>query len=59
MDKFEHEGKTYVAKEEESGMGLCDGCAFIDDDCVCKGSFQCEANQREDKREIIWVEEKA
>ena len=52
MDRFEHEGKTYVAKDE---VIWCKGCAFgIGYTCAAPDSAPpCWA----DDRDFIWVEE--
>ena len=58
MNRFEYEGKTYAAK----AVGLhCHGCAF-DYAALCPkirkiAGSECGHKDREDGRDIIWVEE--
>ena len=67
MDRIEVGGKTYVAKEPLGSFPVCyggscaecRGCAFHADGlfrtCITVGP--CCADEREDGRDIIWVEE--
>jgi|GEM_PF-6017458 len=55
MDKFELEGKTYVAKDAPAPFDLCSGCVF-DPLPSCTEVQECCAANREDNRDIIWVE---
>lgn len=48
MNEFERDGVKYVAREKEG----CDGCAFITD---CLGVPNCDRDDRDDSRSIIWV----
>ena len=64
MDRFEHDGKTYVAKDSDAACHSADGsgtpCAFNDDDHACVDrldSAPCCPGGRADGRYIIWVEE--
>ena len=50
MDRFEHEGKTYVAQEVDGSS--CDGCAF-DHLWTCATIRNCSIGPSL----IIWVEE--
>jgi len=55
MDRFELDGKVYVA--EDSAGRKCGACALLClDSHVCVEHLCC-ADEREDGREIIWVEE--
>jgi len=56
MDKFELEGKTYVAKGAMTSFNLCSGCVF-DPLPSCTEVQECCAEHREDGKDIIWVEE--
>ena len=58
MDRFELDGKTYVAKDE---ISRCEGCGLagmFNPSCAEMEPFpSCQASARADEREIIWVEE--
>jgi len=56
MDKFELEGKTYVAKDAPPPFDLCSGCAF-DPLPSCAEIPECCGVNRADGRDTIWVEE--
>ena len=65
MDKMEIGGKTYVAEEPlgvipNSNCSECRGCAFNTDELlkICGDLSSCCAGERDDGRDIIWVEEK-
>jgi hypothetical protein len=51
---FKANGIIYEAKDDVSEF--CDGCAFQYK--VCGNSPDCEPDQREDKRNIIWARKK-
>ena len=60
MDRFEYEGKTYVAKD---AVSACRDCAF-DDDNLCQNvrempGSECGHRDREDGRDIVWVKEES
>ena len=64
MDRFEYEGKTYVAKDSDEACHSADGlrtpCAFYSDNHACgdrADSAPCVSDHRADGRYIIWVEE--
>ena len=59
MDKFELDGKTYIAKRAMTSYNLCSGCAFDPlPSCTWTGIQECCAEHREDGKDIIWVEVK-
>ena len=55
MNRFEYEGKTYVAHSIPDNVGICHGCAFRYLFDVC--TLACSSPGREDGFDIIWVEE--
>ena len=67
MDRIEVGGKTYVAKEPLGSFPIsggdscseCRGCAFYADELLetCINIGSCCTDEREDGRDIIWVEE--
>lgn len=58
MDKFELDGKTYVANVPPLPYNLCSGCAFDPLPICCAKVQECCAEHREDGKDIIWVEAK-
>jgi len=55
MDRFELDGKVYVA--EDAAGRSCGACALLSFGPYICGKHLCCDDEREDGREIIWVEE--
>ena len=51
-NKFKHDGLWYIAVEEES----CRNCDFIDNTNMCIEAPPCVSGQRQDNRNVIFVE---
>ena len=56
MDRFELDGKVYVAKDDDPNS-FCNGCAGDGVMSLCAKLPECYHTRRDDARDIIWVEE--
>lgn len=53
---FTLDGKTHVAVPTDTEKSECSGCAFEVGSCLHIVKPSCDLTEREDERDVIWVE---
>lgn len=55
-EEYKHDGKCFICKEKLDGDD-CSGCSLlVDDDCILPSELHCYKEQRQDKKNVVFVE---